>query len=77
VAAQRGGYLFLTPWLLGFFGLTLGPALASLYLAFTDFDLLTPPNWVGLENFEYMFTLDDRFRQALSVTFTYVAWSCR
>ncbi len=69
------GYLFLTPWLLGFFGLTLGPALASLYLAFTDFDLLTPPNWVGLENFEYMFTLDDRFRQALSVTFTYVAWS--
>lgn len=69
------GYLFLTPWLLGFFGLTLGPALASLYLAFTDFDLLTPPKWVGLDNFEYMFTLDDRFRQALGVTFTYVAWS--
>jgi multiple sugar transport system permease protein len=72
---NRAGYLFLLPWLIGFFGLTLGPALASLYLAFTDFDLLTPPRWVGLGNFEYMFTIDDRFWQALRVTFQYVVWS--
>jgi multiple sugar transport system permease protein len=72
---NRAGYLFLLPWLIGFFGLTLGPTLASLYLAFTDFDLLTPPRWVGLENFEYMFTLDERFWQALYVTFYYVVWS--
>jgi multiple sugar transport system permease protein len=69
------GYLFLLPWLAGFFGLTLGPTLASLYLSFTSFDLLTPPRWIGLENYVYMFTLDQRFRQALKVTFTYVAWS--
>jgi multiple sugar transport system permease protein len=69
------GYLFLLPWLAGFFGLTLGPTLASLYLSFTSFDLLTPPRWIGLENYIYMFTLDQRFRQALTVTFTYVAWS--
>ena len=46
----RGGlaaYMFLAPWLLGFFGLTLGPALGSLYLSFTDFDLLRDPNWIG------------------------------
>ena len=36
------GYLFLIPWLIGFFGLTLGPTIASLYLSFTDYDLLTP-----------------------------------
>jgi multiple sugar transport system permease protein len=72
---NRAGYLFLLPWLIGFFGLTLGPTLASLYLAFTDFDLLTPPRWVGLGNFEYMFTLDERFWQALYVTFYYVVWS--
>jgi multiple sugar transport system permease protein len=69
------GYLFLLPWLVGFFGLTLGPTLASLYLSFTNFDLLTPPRWIGLENYVYMFTLDPRFRQALEVTFTYVLWS--
>jgi multiple sugar transport system permease protein len=69
------GYLFLLPWLIGFFGLTLGPTLASLYLSFTSFDLLTPPRWIGLENYVYMFTLDPRFWQALKVTFTYVLWS--
>lgn len=69
------GYLFLLPWLVGFFGLTLGPTLASLYLSFTNFDLLSPPRWIGLENFQFMFTSDARFWQALNVTFTYVVWS--
>ena len=69
------GYLFLLPWLIGFFGLTLGPALASLYLSFTDYDLLTPPRWAGLGNYEYAFAQDERLRNALTVTFTYVLWS--
>jgi multiple sugar transport system permease protein len=72
---DRAGYLFLLPWLVGFFCLTLGPTLASLYLSFNKFDLLTPPEWVGLENYDFMLFWDDRFRQALSVTFTYVVWS--
>jgi multiple sugar transport system permease protein len=69
------GYLFLLPWLIGFFGLTLGPTLASLYLSLTHFDLLTPPRWAGLANYSYMLTIDRRFWQALDVTFTYVLWS--
>lgn len=69
------GYMFLLPWLVGFFGLTLGPTLASLYLSFTNFDLLSAPRWIGLENYAYMFTADARFWQALKVTFTYVIWS--
>jgi multiple sugar transport system permease protein len=72
---NAAGYLFLTPWLIGFFGLTLGPTIASLYLSFTDYDLLTPPRWTGLENYEYAFFSDRRLRMALSVTFTYVLWS--
>jgi multiple sugar transport system permease protein len=72
---NRAGYLFLLPWLIGFFGLTLGPTLASLYLSFTDFDLLTAPEWSGLENYEFMFNYDPRFWQALKVTFTFVLWS--
>ncbi len=72
---NRAGYLFLTPWLIGFFGLTLGPTLASLYLSFTDYDLLTPARWSGLKNYEYAFFRDSRLHNALSVTFTYVLWS--
>jgi ABC-type sugar transport system permease subunit len=61
---NRAGYLFLTPWLVGFFGLTLGPALASLYLSFTDYDLLTPARWAGLKNYEYAFSQDQRLGNA-------------
>src|SRR5918997_6418254 len=72
---NKAGYLFLTPWLIGFFGLTLGPTVASLYLSFTDYDLLTPARWAGLKNYDYAFRYDDRLHNALTVTFTYVAWS--
>src|SRR5262245_60743598 len=69
------GYAFLTPWLLGFFGLTLGPALVSLYLSFTNFNLLQAPTWVGDANYVRIFTHDPRFLQALRVTFFYVIFS--
>ena len=41
------GYLFLAPWFIGFFGLSVGPMIWSFYLSFTNFDLLTDPKWVG------------------------------
>lgn len=66
------GYLFLAPWLVGFLLLTAGPLVGSLYYSFTDFNLLTTPNWVGLQNYEQMLTNDDRYYQSLRVTFTYV-----
>jgi multiple sugar transport system permease protein len=69
---DAGGYLFLAPWLLGFFGLTLGPALASLYLSFTDFDLLRDPNFVGASNYVRILTNDPKFLSAMRVTFLYV-----
>jgi multiple sugar transport system permease protein len=72
---NRAGYLFLLPWLIGFFGLTLGPTIASLYLSFTDYDLLTPARWAGLKNYEYAFFHDQRLFRALQVTLTYVFWS--
>lgn len=68
-----GGYLFLAPWLIGFFGLTLGPALVSLYLSFTDFDLLGSPRWVGAANYVRIATADAKFVSAMHVTFLYVA----
>lgn len=65
-------YSFLIPWLIGFFGLTLGPTLASLYLSFTNYDLLQAPNFVGLANYQRIFTADPKFLHALHVTFVYV-----
>ena len=70
---QNGAaYLFLLPWFAGFVFFTAGPALASLYLSFTDFDLLRAPVWRGFKNYIYMFGSDARFWTALKVTFTYV-----
>lgn len=66
------GYVFLTPWFIGFFLLSIFPILASLYLSFTEYDTVRPPEWIGLENYQYMFEFDYRFWQALKVTFTFV-----
>jgi len=66
---QRSGYLFLLPWFLGML-FTIIPFFASLYLAFTDYNLFTEPNFVGLANFQAM-TEDPRLWQSLKVTFIY------
>ena len=67
----RAGYAFLAPWLLGFLALTAGPMLASLYLAFTNYNLFAPPEWIGLDNFEALFS-DPRYRKSAQVTAIYV-----
>ncbi|MGR3804089.1 carbohydrate ABC transporter permease [Marinibacterium profundimaris] len=72
---NAAGYLFLSPWLIGFFFLALGPILASLYLSFTRYDMVTAPVWDGLGNYQYMFQYDRRFYKALQVTFLFVALS--
>lgn len=69
------GYLFLLPWFIGFFGLTVGPIITSFYLSFTDFDLLTPARWVGAENYIRMFTNDRNFAASMRVTFFFVLFS--
>ncbi len=69
------GYVFLSPWLVGFFLLAIGPILASLYLSFTKYNVIRPPEWIGLDNYLYMFQFDDRFVKALQVTFTFVVIS--
>lgn len=74
-ARNAPGYLFLLPWFIGFFGLTLGPAIASLYLSFTDYNLLQAPNMVGLDNYVRIATADDKFISSMRVTLFYVVCS--
>jgi multiple sugar transport system permease protein len=62
------GYVFLSPWLLGLVGITALPMLYSLYLSFTEYDILTAPHWVGLQNYEKLFTNDPQYLHAVTVT---------
>jgi len=65
--------MFIAPWLIGFFVFTVAPMAASLYLAFTDYDILsTVPRWVGLANFQQMFLRDPRYWKSVQATFYYV-----
>jgi multiple sugar transport system permease protein len=66
---DRAGYVFLIPWFVGML-FTIIPFFASLYLAFTDYNLLTAPDWVGIQNFVEMFE-DQQLHKALWVTFVY------
>lgn len=66
------GYLFILPWLLGFFLFICWPMVQSLYYSFTDYPLLAAAKWVGTDNYVKMLTKDGSFWQSLRVTFIYV-----
>lgn len=66
------GYGFLLPWLIGFFGLTIIPMVWSLYLSFTRYNIFSPPEWIGLDNYIRMFTDDPSFLQSAQITLIYV-----
>jgi multiple sugar transport system permease protein len=68
------GYLFLLPWFAGLILLTAGPMLGSLYLSFTRFDLISPPVWIGIQNYLAMMQ-DPRWFNAVRVTLIYVFFS--
>lgn len=69
------GFLFALPWFLGFVLLTAGPMAASLYLSLTNYNMLSPPQWVGLANYQKLFTGDPLFWTALGNTAYYVLFS--
>jgi len=65
------GYLFLLPWLIGFFVFRLVPMSVSLYFSFTNFDMLTSARFIGFENYTNLFS-DQRFLTSVRVTFQFV-----
>lgn len=72
---NRAGYLFILPWLVGFLGYTIFPMITSLYYSFTKFDMVSTPKFIGLKNYIDIFTKDEKFYQALKVTFIYALTS--
>lgn len=68
------GYLFILPSLIGFAVFFAIPAIRSIFISFTEWNLLTESKYVGLQNYETIFA-DDRFWRSLQVTWTYVLWN--
>src|SRR5271163_329102 len=50
--------LLMLPWAIGFSVFFAYPLVASAYFSLTQYDLLSPPHWVGLANYRYLFSSD-------------------
>lgn len=68
------GYIFASPWFIGFILFTLFPIIASIRYSFMDYNILQPPRWVGLDNYIALFH-DELFWRSLYNTFYYVIFS--
>lgn len=65
------GYIFLLPWVIGLVVFILGPILASAYFSLNEYDVLTPPRWVGLDNYTQALFGDKLFWPSLWRTLSY------
>lgn len=78
-AAERSatlrGLIWISPWLLGFSAFLLYPVLMSLVYSFTDYSILEPPVFVGLENYRDILLKDTTFWRSLRNTLVYAAAS--
>jgi multiple sugar transport system permease protein len=77
VQARRDllGLAFISPWLIGFMAFTAWPFLRSIQLSFTRYDILRPPKWVGLANYQSLLVDDETFRTATWLTLKFAAVS--
>lgn len=66
------GYLFIGPWLICFLAFTAIPFVASFVLSFTEYNMLSNPVFVGLQNYIDLFTKDNLFATSMGVTFKFV-----
>ena len=69
---EKWFYILISPWVIGFLGITLGPMLFSLYTSFTSWNGISTPKFIGITNYITMFTQDDQFLSSLWLTFKYV-----
>ncbi len=63
--------MFISPWLIGFILFMGWPFLRSVYLSFTTYDIVSPPRFVGLANYQTLLGDDPLFWQSLWVTLRY------
>ncbi|MEM7033372.1 MAG: sugar ABC transporter permease [Chloroflexota bacterium] len=68
------GWLFIIPAVLGLVLFKLGPVLASLYLSFTKYEIISSPRWIGFANYTKLVG-DDLWLKSIEVTIRYVLLS--
>ncbi len=71
----RSAWLMLAPFLLFFLLFVLYPVFRTIYLSFTNNDMFTKSDWVGLKNYVRLFTKDTAFLKALKNTSVYALFS--
>lgn len=71
----RYGLIFISPWLIGFFCFRLYPIAAAFYYSFCQFDSISPPKWIFLQNFKTLFFKDEYFWLSLYNTLYYSLFS--
>lgn len=69
------GLFFVSPFIIGFIVFMLGPILFSFYGSFTNYNLTSRMDFIGLQNFKRMFTQDELFWKSLYNTAYYVAFN--
>jgi multiple sugar transport system permease protein len=69
------GYLFFSPWLIGFIIFLAGPIIYSAYLSFTSYNTMGSPKWIGTLNYEIIFTADPMVWKSLYNTIYYIIFS--
>jgi multiple sugar transport system permease protein len=66
------GYLFVLPWIIALLVFTAYPMIASFFFSMTRYNIVSPPQWIGVGNFKEMFTVDPLFWKSVSNTAYYV-----
>ena len=69
------GYLYISPWFIGFLLLIVGPVLISFYLSLTTYTIISPPVFIGFQNYIKAFTSDKLFAKSMYNTLYYVVFS--
>ena len=65
------GYALLSPWIIGLILFVIGPIIASAYFSLTEYDIISPPEFIGLGNYRKAFFQDELFWSSLGRTFYY------
>lgn len=69
------GYLFVLPWIIGFLAFTAGPLVFSFMASFTNYNITSRMDFIGVENYQGLFTADNLFWTSLWNTLYFVAFS--
>lgn len=75
IKEEIAGYLFVSPWFVGFILFIVGPMIASLFISMCEYRLPYAIKWVGLANYAKMLTGDPLFWKSLYNTVYYTAIS--